>query len=45
MLDTNGQIWTYQCYTKFFSGLTRVAFVVGILSRQMIILKLESIWH
>lgn len=25
--------------------LTRVAFVVGIFSRQMIILKLESMWH
>lgn len=31
-------------FTKL-SGLTRVAFVVGIFSKQMIILKLESIWH
>lgn len=29
----------------FCFELTRVAFVVGIFSRQMIILKLESIGH
>lgn len=32
-------------YFTNLSGLTRVAFVVGIFSKQMIILKLESIWH
>lgn len=29
----------------FLSELTRVAFVVGIFNRQMIILRLESMGH
>lgn len=46
-LDIKGQNLDilYQTYIKLCSGLTRVAFVVGIFSRQMIILKLESMGH